>query len=361
MTRTRTPLMLVINPGSTSTKIALFRGVKIIFEKTVEHARQDVVNYPHVLDQADYRGDLVLAELKAHQTSLDQIDVFIGRGGLLRPLAGGIYAVNAAMLRDLRECRYGEHASNLGAIIADRLAAGTLAPRLIANPVVVDELDPVARLTGHPEIERRSIFHALNQKAVAEQVAGHIGKAYSRCQMIVAHIGGGVSVGVHRRGRVVDVNNALEGDGPFSPERTGSLPLLDFYKFAVRKNLSVDEVARIISKAGGLMAHLGTNDCRVIVERIRTGDKQAKLVLEAFIFQIAKAIGAGAAVLDGRVDAIVLTGNVMKSRWIRMRLCRKINFIAPIHVMTGNSEMAALAKAGLDSWLGKKKVLNYQA
>lgn len=355
----KTPLILVINPGSTSTKMALFRGSTLVFEKTAEHSRQDLANFRQVIDQADYRGAMVMAELQRHQISLDQVNIFMGRGGLLRPLAGGVYAVDEAMLRDLREGRYGEHASNLGAIIAHQLALGTRAPCLIANPVVVDELAPEARLTGHPDIERRSIFHALNQKAVAEQVAGKIGKAYGRCHMIVAHIGGGLSVGVHRKGRVIDVNNALEGDGPFSPERTGSMPVLDFYKYAVGKNLSVSDVARLISRGGGLLAHLGTNDCRVIVKQIQAGDRKSKLVLDAFVFQLAKAIGAGAAVLDGKVDAIVLTGNVMKSSWVRTRLCRKIKFIAPLYVITGNSEMEALAKAGLDAWLGKKKVLNY--
>lgn len=359
MIRNKTPAILAINPGSTSTKLALFRGLKLVFEKTVEHTRRELAKYPRVTDQAGFRGDLVLAELRSHGVAPERVDLFVGRGGLLRPLAGGVYAVNTAMLGDLRKCRYGEHASNLGAIVADKLAAGRRAPCLIANPVVVDELDPVARLTGLPAIERRTIFHALNQKAVAERVAEKLGRPYARCRMIVAHVGGGISIGVHRQGRVVDVTNALDGEGPFSPERTGALPLLDFYKYATSRNLSVAAVARLIAREGGLLAHLGTNDCRAIVDRIRTGDRQARLVLEAFVFQLAKAIGAAAAVLDGKVDAIILTGNVMKSRWIRARLSRKIKFIAPIHVVTGNSEMEALAKAGLDAWLGKKPVLKY--
>jgi len=359
--KTARPLILVVNPGSTSTKIAVFKGCDALFEETLEHDPAALRTFAHVAGQRDYREAAITRFLERHSLAAQAFDLVIGRGGLLHPLPGGVYAVNAAMLRDLSRARYGEHASNLGAIIAHRFArAGRpRTPAYIANPVVVDELSDVARLTGHPAIRRRSIFHALNQKAVAERVAARMHKPYRRCRFVVAHAGGGISIGVHLNGRVVDVNNALEGDGPFTPERTGALPLIPFYRYALEKKLSVGAAAALVSRRGGLLAHLGTNDCRQIVSRIRRGDSASRLALEAFVYQLAKALGAAAAALDGRVDAVILTGNVMKSGWILRRLRRKVGFIAPIHVITDNSELAALAHAALGAWQGTRRVHTY--
>ena len=354
------PTILVINPGSTSTKVAVFRALKPLFEATVEHDHAQLETLGRVVAQTALRKSAVLSELKARNIRLDEdVDVVIGRGGFLRPVTGGVYAVNPRMLRDLRRSTYGEHASNLGAVIANALAGGGRKPCYVANPVVLDELEPAARLTGHPAIPRRSVFHALNQKAVAGKVAARLGRPYSRCNFVVAHVGGGVSVGAHRRGRVVDVNNALDGDGPFSPERTGSLPLLPFCRFVAERKMSQREVVTMVSRTGGMLAHLGTNDCRRIERLVRSGSRRHTLVFQAFVHQVAKAIGAGAAVLDGNVDAVVLTGGVMKCRWIRSRLIRKVRFIAPVHVLAGNLEMEALAAAAFDVWRARTRARTY--
>jgi butyrate kinase len=360
MPRTKTPLILVINPGSTSTKVALFKALRPLFETTVEHDHAQLEALGPVVAQTAFRKSVVLSELKARDVCLDEdVDVIVGRGGFLRPVTGGVYAVNARMLRDLRRARYGEHASNLGAIIADGLAGHGRKPCYVANPVVLDELEPAARLTGHPAILRRSVFHALNQKAVAETVAAQFGRPYSRCNFVVAHVGGGVSIGAHRRGRVVDVNNALDGDGPFSPERTGSLPLLPFCRLVAERKMSRSDVVAMVSRTGGMIAHLGTNDCREIERLVGSGSRRHTLVFQAFVHQLAKAIGAGAAVLEGKVDAVVLTGGVMRSRWIRSRLIRKVRFIAPVHVLAGNLEMEALAAEAFDVWRGRKRARTY--
>ena len=361
MKRPPNPTILVINPGSTSTKVAVFQGRRRVFESAVNHPHSVLRKCGGVVAQAAYRGQVIRRLMKDHGIALDRVDLFAARGGLLRPIAGGVYAVNEAMLRDLRACTYGEHASNLGAILASDLAAqaGRKANVYIANPVVVDELAPVARITGLPEIQRRSIFHALNQKAVAERAAARLSRPYNRCNLIVAHVGGGISIGVHRRGRVVDVNNALEGDGPFTVERTGGLPLLPFVRHIQAGGLSFDEVRGLVTRRGGLLAHLGTNDCRLIAQKAQEGDRRHRLVLEAFVYQLAKGIAAGAAVVSGEVDAIVLTGNVLKSAWIRNRLRHRVKFIAPVWAMAGAFEMQALAGAALDVYKGKRRAKAY--
>jgi butyrate kinase len=355
------PTILVINPGSTSTKVALFRGQRRVFDSGVEHGYSCLNRFRRVVDQVSYRRRFVEREIRRHGVSLRAIDLFVGRGGLLRPVAGGVYAINAAMLKDLAESRYGEHASNLGAILAHELAreAGWARRAYIANPVVVDELDPVARVSGHPAIPRRSIFHALNQKAVAGKVLRKLGKSARQGRLIVAHVGGGISVGVHRAGRVVDVNDALEGEGPFSPERTGALPLLPFFRYVRGRGLSDADVKRMVTRQGGLLAHLGTNDCRRIVRRIRAGDRKARLVFEAFAYQVARSVAAGTVALNGRVDAVVLTGNALKCAWLRSRLRRLLRFIGPVHVLAGSFEMEALAGAALEVYRGTRRAQRY--
>ena len=353
------PLILVINPGSTSTKIADFIEKKCVFESNLAHDSKDLKRLGGIIEQSAFREKLIRAELARHRVTLENLDVIMARGGLLRPLPGGVYAINDRMLADLRGCAFGEHASNLGAILARALAGERKIRICIANPVVVDELAPVARITGLPGVERRSVFHALNQKAVAERAAKKIGRSYRACNLIVAHIGGGISVGVHRRGRVVDVNNALDGEGPFSPERTGALPLLPFLKFIRAQKLDDKQVRTLITRQGGLLAHLGTNDCREILARVKSGDKHAQGVFEAFVYQIAKTIAAGAAVVDGKVDAVALTGNVLKSAWVRQRLVKRIRFLAPVFVMAGSFEMEALAQAGSDVFAGTCRPKKY--
>jgi butyrate kinase len=355
----QTPLILTINPGSTSTKLAAFRGRRPLFECTLAHTRTAVRRAGPPRQQAAWREVLVRRELSARGFSPADFDVLVGRVGLLRPLPGGVYAVNERMLDDLRACAYGEHASNLGAVLAHALAGGRRAGVYIADPVVVDELDAPARITGLPGLARRSVFHALNQKAAARRAAQRLGKAYEACNLVVAHVGGGISVGVHRRGRVVDVNNALDGEGPFTPERTGGLPLMPFLDYVHTHGLSRDEARTLVTRQGGLLAHLGTNDCREIAARVQAGSARDRLVFTAFVRQLAKAIAGSAAVVAGRVDAVVLTGQVLKCAWLRRRLVRQVRFLGPVQVLAGSLEMEALAHAGLEAWLGRRRVRRY--
>ncbi|MCK5849715.1 MAG: butyrate kinase [Kiritimatiellae bacterium] len=341
-------MIFVINPGSTSTKIALFDGEKCVFDSLLEHSRSKRQQYARVIDQAEYREQLVRKELKKHKVDLADIKVFMARGGLLKPLKSGVYAIDKAMLKDLKKGCYGEHASNLGAVIADALAKDAGCGAYIFDSVVLDEMDPVARLSGYPDIPRRSVFHSLNQKAMAVKAVGKLSKSYDESRLIVVHVGGGVSVGIHKNGKVIDVNNALEGDGPFSVERTGGLPLLDFYRYVTKKKMSLEDVEKMVTREGGLYAYLGTNDFQAIEKKVQAGDEKYRLVYDAFAYQLIKAIGAGAAVLGGKVDVVVLTGAVVKSRWLCSRIKQRISFISPVFVFPGNLEMETLAHAGQD-------------
>ena len=352
-------LTLIVNPGGSSTKIAVSRGHRLLFKTNREHPYKKLASLKTPDREAEYRKNIITREVSRSGYSLRDIRIHMARGGLLRPVKSGVYAVNDRMLQDLRSSRYGRHASNLGAIIITKLAKKNNAPCFIADPVVVDERIETAAVTGLPGIERRSIFHALSQKAVADKACARRGLPAEKTNLIVAHVGSGVSVGVHRKGRVIDVNNALEGDGPFSPERTGSLPLFEFYRYVKKNRLSEAAVYRLITKQGGLFAHLGTNDCRTIENRIAGGDKTCEQIYDAFVLQVAKAISAGAAVLAGKVDAVVLTGNVLKARRFQRSLRRRIRFIAPVMVFTDNSEMQALAQAAEGVCSGTRKEKEY--
>ncbi|MHC4562301.1 MAG: butyrate kinase [Planctomycetota bacterium] len=351
--------IFVVNPGSTSTKIALFSGRKAVFETELKHSRRKLDSFDGIIDQADFRRRAAEDGLAKHGFDPADIDAFVGRGGLLRPVPGGAFKVSRRMLSDLRSCKYGEHASNLGALIIWPWAHAAGKDAYIANPVVVDELSDVARVTGLPAITRRSIFHALSQKAVAHTAAARLGEPYEKLNLIVAHVGGGVTVGAHQKGRVIDVTNGLDGEGPMTPERTGSLPLVPFLKYVQENKLSAADTARLISRQGGLLAHLGTNDCRLIEAKAAAGNPKYKLVYDAFIYQVAKAIGSMAAALAGKVDAIVLTGGVMRGGIIRRELRRMTRFIAPVYVIIRNSEMEALALAALGVVSGAEKAKDY--
>ena len=353
------PTILVINPGSTSTKIAVFHGPKCRFETELKHDATALTALDGINGQVDCRRQALLQTLQENKIDQQDIDVFIGRGGLLRPLSSGVYAINDAMLADLRSCRYGEHASNLGAILAMELARPGGKPAYIANPVVVDELSDVARVTGHPDVPRRSIFHALSHKAVAAKAARKLGRPYEKCNLIVAHLGGGITIGAHQQGRVIDVNNALDGEGPFSPERTGAVPALPFYRYCHERNMTVAQVQKFITRSGGLLSHLGTNDCRLIEEKVAAGDPKFVLIYEAFVYQVAKAIGSMAAALAGKVDAIVLTGGVIRGEAFLRKLKGMVRFIAPVYAIVKNSEMEALAAAALSAHRSEQEVKLY--
>lgn len=351
--------ILVLNPGSTSTKIAVFEDQKALFVETIRHETADLERFTHVMDQERLRKEMILATLARHGLAVTDMTAVIGRGGLLRPMPGGVYAVGSEMLADLRSCRFGVHASNLGAILAHDLAASAGIAALIADPVVVDELGPLARYSGHPSIQRRSIFHALNHKAVARRVAQELGRGYEELRLVVAHLGGGVSVGAHELGRVIDVNNALDGDGPFSPERSGGLPSGAIVSWCFAPDACEEDIRRRITGAGGLLAYLGTASGMEIEQRIRKGDALAREVRQAMAYQVAKEIGAMGAVLRGRVDAVILTGGLMHDLELAGLITDRVKFLAPVTVHPGEDEMSALAEAAGRALTGMSETLTY--
>lgn len=354
-------VVLAINPGSTSTKVALFRGLEEAWSDTQRYDADRIREFPSIPAQEKFRLAEIRKALRKRDTEATDFDAVVGRGGLLRPIPGGTYKVSTEMLEDLRSCRFGSHASNLGGPLAKRIAdeAGGV-PAFIVDPVVVDELIDEVRLSGIPEIERRSVFHALNQKAVARRASSELGKDFDKANLIVAHMGGGISVGVHRGGRVIDVNNALDGEGPFTPERAGSLPAGEMVKFVFSTGIKLEELMKKMVGGGGLVAHLGTNDLREVEEMTAGGDEKARLVFEAMAYQVAREICCRAAVLSGEVDAVVLTGGLAFSEAFVGAVSRRVAFIAPILVFPGEDEMRALAEGALRVMSGQEAAQEYE-
>ncbi|TVQ38421.1 MAG: butyrate kinase [Spirochaetaceae bacterium] len=352
--------ILAVNPGSTSTKIAVFDDDLQRFECVIRHDSGQLAPFATIGEQYEFRKSVILDQLVKNGFEAASLHAVVGRGGLIHPVDGGTYAVNDLMLTDLKRGVLGEHASNLGGLIAREIADERGCPAFIVDPVVVDELEPVARYSGVPEIERSSIFHALNQKAVARRAAQARGGAYQDYRFIVVHMGGGITVGVHRNGRVVDVNDGLNGEGPFTPERSGGLPALKIVTLCFSGSVVENELARRIKGSGGLVAYLGTNDAREVNRRIEAGDSQALAVYEAMAYQVAKEIGAMAVVLEGRIDAILLTGGLAHDRrfcgWIEQRA----GFLAPVEVYPGEDEMRALAGGALRVLEGRESVREYR-
>lgn len=338
-------LILVINPGSTSTKIAVFRGDSEVFTTNVQHDPEELKKYSNIADQYDFRYKEVVGKVRENGIKLEQLSAVIGRGGLLRPLDSGTYKVNSKMLDDLKSARFDQHASNLGAIIANEIATQIGVSAYIADPVVVDEMEDIARITGLPEVPKTSKFHALNHKAVGRRAAKDMGKDYFGVNMIIAHLGGGISVAAHRRGRVIDVNEALYGDGPFSPERAGKLPNGAIVEMCFKQGASVDQVKKRLVGGGGFVAHFGTQDSKIIEDKALSGDKHAELVYKAMAYQVAKEIGSCAAVLKGDVDAVVITGGIARGKILTDWITEWVGFIAPVMVYPGENEMTALAEA----------------
>ncbi|AKA71473.1 butyrate kinase [Clostridium scatologenes] len=351
--------LLILNPGSTSTKIGVYDGENQILEETLRHSSEEIEKYATVYDQFEFRKEVILKVLKEKNFDINTLDGVVGRGGLLKPIASGTYKVNDAMVEDLKAGVRGEHASNLGGIIASEIGKSINKPSFIVDPVVVDELDEAARISGMPEIERTSIFHALNQKAVAKRYAKENGKKYDELNVIVTHMGGGVSVGAHKKGRVVEVSNALDGDGPFSPERTGGLPVGSLIKLCYSGKYTIEEMKKKISGKGGIVAYLNTNDFREVEQKAQT-DKKAKLVFDAFILQVGKEIGKCAAVLHGKVDAIILTGGIAYSKAVTAAIKDMIEFISPVVVYPGEDELLALAQGGLRVLSGEEQAKEYK-
>lgn len=341
-------LILAINPGSTSTKVAVYQNAKSIFLKTIRHNTEELVGFKRITDQFEFRKDIIMKELQGAEIDINKISAVVGRGGLIKPIESGVYFVNDRMKEDLMNSIRGEHASNLGALIADDIARNLpSAKAYIADPVVVDELQDVARISGHPKFERVSIFHALNQKAIARQYAKSLDKKYEELNLIIAHLGGGISVGAHYNGRVIDVNNALDGEGPFSPERAGTVPAGQLAKLCFSGEVTYDEVKKMLTGQGGMVAHAGTNDAYEIEMKAKAGDKKAQLLQDAMSYNVAKHIGQMATVLKGKVDGIILTGGIAHNPYLVEYVKEMVGFIAPVSVYPGEDEMQALALNGL--------------
>lgn len=351
--------ILAINPGSTSTKIAVYENETPLLVRNIKHTVEELAVYPEVIDQFEFRKNLVIRELEVNNIPF-AFDAVIGRGGLVKPIPGGVYEVNDAMKRDTVHAMR-THACNLGGLIADNLASSLPGCRaFIADPGVVDELEDIARITGSPLMYKITIWHALNQKAIARRFAKEQGTTYEDLDLIICHLGGGISVAAHRHGRAIDANNALDGEGPFSPERAGTLPAGQLIDLCFSGKFTKDELKKRISGRAGLTAHLGTTDVPAIIKSIEEGDKKAELILDAMIYNVAKAIGAASTVLYGKVDAILLTGGIAHSDFILSRLKKRISFIAPIHVYPGEDEMEALALNAIGALKGELPIQVYK-
>jgi len=340
--------ILAINPGSTSTKFAVYFDTECVLNKTIRHSFDDLFHYENIIDQFDFRKGLIIDALVEEGIEVDSIKYIIGRGGLTYPVESGIYRVNNQMLKHVREGVMGEHASNLGPLLADFIALQIPdAQAFIADPVVTDELEDIARVSGHSNFERRSIFHALNQKATARSHAKKTDKIYEELNLIVAHLGGGISVGAHKKGRVIDVNNALNGEGPFSPERSGTLPAGQLIEICFSGKYSKNEIDRMVVGEGGFVSFLGTNSASKVEDLANSGNEKARIYQEALFYQVAKTIGEMAVVLDGKVDAILLTGGLAHNANIENYMKLKAGFIAPVYSYPGEDELEALAMNAL--------------
>ena len=349
--------ILVINPGSTSTKIAVYEDEKPVWMTGAHHPVSELAKFAHISDQYEYRKEFIMKRLE--EAGIERkFDAVIGRGGLLHPLTGGVYAVNEKMKDDLIHAER-EHACNLGALIAAEIAGECGCPAYIADPVVVDEMRPEARYTGFPGIERKSIFHALNQKAVARQYASSIGKKYEELRLIVAHIGGGISVGAHVYGRVVDVNNALDGEGPFSPERAGTVPSGQLVDVCFSGQYTKKQVKQMISGKGGLAELLGETDMITIDRKAEDGEEPYKSVIDAMMYTIAKQIGAMYVAMTGKVDAIILTGGIAHSDYCMDILRKQIDYLGEVVICPGENEMGSLAYNALGVLRGDLPLLEY--
>ena len=354
-------LILAINPGSTSTKIAVHDGDRPVFEKTLRHDPAELEPYPNIIDQYEFRQKLVLEAMQEHEVDPRSLVAVVGRGGLVKPVPGGTFRINEAMKKDLRDpSLWGRtHASALGAFIADAIAREFGIPGFIVDPVVVDEFDDLARISGIPEIERKSLLHALNIRYIARLMAAELGKNLDEVNLIGVHMGGGISVAAIKNGRVADVNNALLGMGPFSPQRAGALPIGDLLELAYSGKYTHPQLVKYLTKAAGLMAYLGTDSGIEVDKRIKEGDAKAKLITDAMCYQVAKEVGACATVLSGKVDAIFCSGGLAFNDYIVDQIRARVEFIAPLHLFPGEKEMEALSQGGLRVLKGQEEALEY--
>ncbi|MBI9097255.1 MAG: butyrate kinase [Spirochaetaceae bacterium] len=350
--------ILAINPGSTSSKIGYFEERKCISSITIRHSHEEIARYDSITDQHAMRKEAIVKWMKGENINIEELDAVVGRGGLLRPTSGGTFKVNERIISDLTNAVYGVHASNLGALIAQEIAHQAGVDAFIVDPVTTDEFGPLARYSGHPDINRISVFHALNQKAAARTICEKIGRKYSDVNMVIAHLGGGATIGAHEKGRVIDVNHGLE-EGPFTPERSGSLPVLELIKMCYSGKFTHDEMKKKIVGKGGMTAYMNTSDIQAIVKMADRGDKKAEEILEAMVYQISKEIGACATVLKGSVDAIVITGGVAYNDFVTDRIRERISFIGPVHLLPGEDELLSMASGVLRVLEGKEEASEY--
>ncbi len=350
---------LIINPGSTSTKIGVFEDETLLFEETLRHTTEEISQYASIADQKDFRKKIITDLLDEKQFDIKSLNVVVGRGGMLKPIPGGTYAVTDELLADLVVGKQGQHASNLGGILAREIGDSIGVPSFIVDPVVVDELMPIARYSGVPELPRKSVFHALNQKAVAKRYAKEQGVPYESLNLIVVHMGGGVSVGAHEKGMIVDVFNALDGDGAFSPERAGGVPSGALIEMCFSGEYTEKEVYSKIVGKGGFNAYLGTNDMRDVMKKVNEGDAKAAEMVDAFTFQVAKDMGSMACVLKGKVDQIIVTGGIAYNAPVIEALKERAGFIAPFTVYPGEDELLALTQGALRVLNGEEKAMEY--
>ncbi|MGC8576148.1 MAG: butyrate kinase [Caldisericum sp.] len=352
--------ILVINPGSTSTKIAVYDMDKELFSKSIEHSKEELAPFKKISDQLEFRKETILKALKEAGFDLSEFACISARGGNIHPVPSGTYIVNEKMVQDMLSLKYGAHPSNLGAPIAYELARQYNIPAFIVDPVVVDEMEMVNKITGLKGILRQAKDHPLNQKAVSREVAKSLGKKYEECNFVVAHLGGGISVAAHRKGRIIDVNNALNGDGPFSPERAGDLPNVSVVEMCFSGNYTKEEILKMLAGNGGFVSHLGTNSLKEVLSRIEQGDEYAKLVYDAMVLQISKWIGIMAVVLKGEVDGVILTGGMAKSEKLVNDIKEYVKFIAPVYTVAGEFEMKALMEGALRVLKGEEEAKTYE-
>ncbi len=350
---------LIINPGSTSTKIGVFEDETLLFEETLRHSTEEISQYASIVDQKDFRKNIIVNLLNEKNFDIKSLNVVVGRGGMLKPIPGGTYAVTDALLEDLKIGKQGQHASNLGGILAREIGDSIGVPSYIVDPVVVDELMPIARYSGVPELPRTSVFHALNQKAVAKRYAKEKGVPYESLNLVVVHMGGGVSVGAHDKGRIVDVFNALDGDGAFSPERAGAVPSGALIKMCFSGQYTEKEVYKKIVGGGGFNAYCGTNDMRDVEKMADEGDAHAIEVRDAFILQMAKDIGSMACVLSGKIDQIIVTGGIAYDKAVVAGLKERCEWMAPFTVYPGEDELLALTQGALRVMNGEEEAKEY--
>ncbi len=353
--------ILVINPGSTSTKVAIFRDQEELVKQTLRHQTDDLKKYKHIINQKNARKALILAFLEESNYRLEDMDIFVGRGGMLKPLKkSGTYLINNEMLDDLTQGKYGEHASNLGAILAFELAQKNHKKAYIVDPVSIDEMDDIARVSGLKGMERKSTFHALNQKGIARKHAAFVGKPYESLCLIVCHLGGGISVGLHDKGRVIDVNNALGGDGPFSPERTGTIPTYPLVDLCFSKQYTIEEIKKLLVGHGGLISYLGTSNAEDIENRIKQNDQEAENIFKAMAYNIVKAIGSLYFIKGGQIDDILITGGLAYNKTLMAYIKSYMDPIKQVYVYPGEVEMEALALGALRVIHQKEAPLSYK-